>query len=254
MKYFLLSLLLTSAVIKAGPGHFSPKVIKEVESKYLEKYKDLTDRQKLEKYIIAISELSELRDYKAAIILAESAYNLKNKTLEFYGIYLELLKTTEDKSTYIKIFEDVFLQNFKLRDEESKETMGDIILNYLLLSSKLPNELDTKIERIFNSVQTEYIKERSLHVRSIILARNKHFKEALSLLSVKDTSGLEELLFISYLQRMSGAKLTVVTQLLSQIYSDALYIIKNEKIELINEKLKASGDILTDSYLYEVLK
>ncbi len=245
---------MTSGVAFATPAHFPAKIIKEVEAKYLEKYKDLPDRQKIEKYIVAISELSELRDYQSAIVLAESAYKLKNKPLTFYGIYLDLLKATGDKNRHNEVFEDVFKQNYKFHDEEEKELIADIILNYLLFNFMLPHQLPTKIENIFNIVQTDYIKERSLHVRAIVLAKNKKFKEALGLLKVKDTSGLEELLFISYLQRMSGAKLTVITPLLAQIYPTAVNIIKNEPQELINEKLKQSKDILTDSHLFEVLK
>lgn len=253
MKYLFLLLIMNGAFAQA-PVPLDETIIKEVEKKYLEKYQHLSDKQKQEKYLIAISELCELGDFKGALQLAESGYKLKNTTLEYFDIFLTLLKQHGTKERYNEVFRDLFHDSFRIKNEEEKSTIGDILLDYMLFNSLLPSQLNPREENIFNSLLSENFTHRSSLVKAIILARKSQFKDALALLKVKDTSGLEDLLFISFLEKMNGKAISVKTPLLTTIYGNVLKIIESTPPENLVKALKGHEDIMEETPLYEAIK
>lgn len=253
MKYLIIPLLLSYAPL----GHttkFPQEVILRVEKEYLQKYKDLPNSQKIEKYLIAISELAELGDYEGAITLAENGYKIKNISLEYYDVFLSLLRRHGTKERYNQVFNDLFHDNFRIKTDEEKSVIGDIILDYMLLNSTLPHELKPRIENIYKSMSEDGFKSRSHLVQSIIYAKKQKYKEALSMIRPNQYSGLEELLYFAFLQKMNGLSLTSKTPALTNIYKDLISIIETSEKDKLVELLKGHEDILEESPLYEVLK
>lgn len=255
MKYLFFAFLITSTgTAYSAPMTFDEAVIKEVEKKYLEKYKNLSDRQKQEKYLIAISELCEVGDFKGALYLAESGYKLKNITIEYYDVFLTLLKQYGAKERYNEVFNDLFKDSFKVKTEEEKSTIGDMILDYMLLNSTLPFELKPRIENIYKSIQFENFIKRADLVKAIIYSRKEKYKDALALTKVTESSGLEELLFIAFLEKMNDKPITVKTQPLINIYGGIIKIIEATPRELVVKTIKGHEDIMEETPLFEALK
>lgn len=254
MKKLLISFLVVTGVAHATSAKFPKRLIQEIEAKYLEKYKNLSDSQKQEKYLIAISELAELGDYEGAITLAESGYKLKHITLDYYDLFLSLLRLHGTKERYNEVFNDLFHENFRTKNEEEKSVLGDIILDYMLLNSIFSHELKPRIENVYKSISESTFKSRSQLVQSIIYAKKTKYKEALALIKPTQYSGLEELLYYAFLQKMNGLPLTSKSPTLSNIYKDLIALIETTDKEKLVETLKGHGDILEESPLYEVLK
>lgn len=271
MKYLItVSLLASLSVMSATDQTDLTKMtldeLKKYEITFLGKLKEqsATEAEIQEKYLVAAKKFSEVEEHEKAFYLLEKGFAISKPSIGYIYIYLSYIQSLGKNKEFVPAFE----KSIKKIDAQNVSKMSDVeidqasehIITYMRIknipSSKLnPTELKMILDR-------STIKDSLNWNDSIVSARNGNYKEALTFLDSVTMVGEADGIYKSYLQAKLGQIpkycLSIVTfpQKLESFYSKKICKLLSDpgKKKDLDEKLRATGELLEFTPLYEVLK
>lgn len=239
--------------------------IKKYETTFLETLNEqkATKEEIQGKYLIAAKKFSEVEEHEKALYLLEKGFGISKPTVEYSYIYLNYLQSMNRGKEFVPTFEKSLMDLDDSTIEKLTDTERDLVTEHIVTymriknvpSSKLPSNLKKIIEK-------SRIKDSLAWNDSIISARNGQFEKALEYIADIESIGEADSLYKSFLQAKLGKMpkycLSIITfpQRLEGFYSKKIcrLLTQEGKKPDLENKIRASGELLEFTPLYEALK